>query len=192
MERRTVLAGVGGVIAGAGLLDLADGDLDAPYVVGGLAADTARSIYGPGEPVPEAIIEGSAIPNDYQDYIDPELDVDRQTIEEMDYKRDLEWKDPDRYLDDGVGDCEDYAIAVASLLEGDGIPAKVVIGSYGGGGHVVAEDAAGNIYSVNDATTQELESWEPAIEFSVRNEMQGYMETTPPPAEADGNWAAVR
>jgi len=175
MRRRDLLAGLAAMTGGGLALDMVDGDLDVPYLIGGMAIETAGELVSPGEEVPKEWIEVSSIPQDYQEYIDPTIEAGLEDLHELAYDRDLEWKRPEAYLDDGRGDCEDYAIAVASILERDEESANVVLGSLNGTGHVVAEDAQGSIYTVEkDGPVDELDGWEPALEFDSSTPVQGY------------------
>lgn len=180
VNRRQVLAATAGVGAGIIIADLLDGEFDTPYIVGAKYVEWVANSLEPGEDVPSAYITSTPIPNDYQDHIDPSIDADLDEIRSFEYKKDLFWEKPETYLESEVGDCDDYALTAASILEHEDKAAKIVLGTQDGRGHMIAEDRDGLKYSVGEiAPQEELDNWEPYLEFSLRNEMQRYTEETP-------------
>lgn len=178
MKRRTFLKGVGIGAAGFGAGYLTRDHVDLgrlPYKASGFILEEMDKHVGPGESPPPGTEEFMAMPEDYQDYIDPSLDADLEDIAEVEFEWDSrDWKRPREYLDEG-GDCEDHATAVASVLEGDGEYARVVIGSYRDTAHVVAEDSEGGTYAVGFGPEPvELDDWQPVLMFSKDEELQGY------------------
>lgn len=169
-------AGASGVIIG----DMLDGDFDLPYQIGGAYLKAIASGLDPGEKVPEHYICLTPLPDDYQSYIDPSIDGEFDEIDAFEYERDLAWTEPEEYLEKEVGDCEEYALTAASILEREGNEAKVVLGAIDGIGHMLAEDSSGNLYSVGyQGPQEEIDGWEPMLEFSVREEMQRFTSETP-------------
>ena len=180
LTRRELIVGLGAGASGIVIGDLLDGDFDLPYKVGGTYLNAIKSGLEPGESVPDHYIGMTPLPDDYQSYIDPSIDATFDEINEFEYKRDLTWTEPEEYLEKEVGDCEEYALTAASILEGRGEEAKVVLGAIDGIGHMLAEDRSGDLYSVGyQGPQEEIAGWEPMIEFSVREEMQHYTHETP-------------
>lgn len=59
-----------------------------------------------------------------------DIDFDPTYIRDTDqFDQDDHWMRPRDYLETGTGDCEDYALAMASIMEALGHPSRVVIGT---------------------------------------------------------------
>jgi hypothetical protein len=68
-----------------------------------------------------------------------------------DYSSDF-WMNPDYYVAHGfTGDCEDYALFMASVLENKHIPYRVVLGGYRGQRHAWVEFTFDNLTYITDS-----------------------------------------
>lgn len=95
------------------------------------------------------------------------------------------WQKPTRYIrNDYRGDCDDYALFVASLAEAMGYDARVVLGVNESGGHALAEVRLGDTYGVltvgapttilDRGVLAEAVRWRPAAMFGREQELVQY------------------
>lgn len=95
------------------------------------------------------------------------------------------WQKPRQYVRNGYrGDCDDYALFVASLVEAAGHDARVVVGLLGDRGHALTEFKRGDDYVVTSVGApktiwhrqqfDQLERWQPVAMFGPDQPMRAY------------------
>jgi hypothetical protein len=114
--------------------------------------------------------------------------VDRGRFPELERRADIEefkiddWQHPERYLGETMaGDCEDYAVAAASIYENHGFNSRVVLGLRNGEAHTLAELKEDGLKSyttigrlgrtVTESTLDEMCDWEPVFYFDRDTEL---------------------
>ncbi|MDY6776990.1 MAG: transglutaminase domain-containing protein [Candidatus Nanohaloarchaea archaeon] len=202
LKQLAVAAGTG-IVGGSTFLRFKRSDRLAPEMLMGLYDDLG--IDGQLRPFTD-------VPRDYMDYLQPDhpvvegvageaellsgdgdmfldLDVDMR-YPETDSTIQRDWVKPAEYFEEGVGDCEDYALGFASVLEALGYSSRFVAGAveYGDeprGLHAVAEtriDGEWYVTGVSHAerlyTREEFddtaEYWNPIAMFGVDLPYQVY------------------
>jgi hypothetical protein len=147
---------------------------DSPYQAMGKLYEQVGESLEPGEPVPEEVKDLMFLPDDLTEYIVPEQtrDVYLADMRDFTYERDtMDFKTPQEFIEDESGDCEDYAVAVASWKRRWGEDAMVYLGTLKGEAHWVAE-ANGYIYSFKNDFN--LDDWRAWMEFGPTTPLQGY------------------
>lgn len=175
----------------------------------GVTLDILADALEPGTELPDQVRWLYGIPSDYQDYVTseaPEVKKIGNLIEfrpeppevfDKGYLRDLRyatdrqnlktpdgWQKPEEYLQRKKGDCEDYALAMASLGNIKDYDTRIVIGALDGQGHVLTEiklDEEYFIMSVGDPDRlrprdrfEDTHEWNQALSFGSDESLQVY------------------